>query len=144
MAFKIALLKHFQEFGVLWGHKPPILRVWPCNEPFSAPNCCVSVCLASLCLRQRNLGSGTHLQVQVAQVGTGVRHLRSLHPRMNSVYVQPGLRTAAAGHASLPQEDEGKLASAGQEKRRDQAPEEAWRGSGPLPACQPASNKVWS
>lgn len=89
------------------------------------------------------MGSGTPSAGPSASGGHR-REASEKPPSTNEFSVQPGLRTAAVGHASLPQEDEGKLASAGQEKRRDQAPEEARRGSGPLPACQPASNKVWS
>ena len=144
MAFKTALLKHFQEFGVLWGHKPPILLAWPCNELFSAPNSCVSVCLASLCIRHRNLGSGAP-SADPSGLGGHMLEASEKPPSMNESSVQPEPRTAAVGHVSLPQEDEGQLASASQERSRDQAPgEEAWRGNVPLPACQPASNKVWS
>ena len=42
LVFKNTLLKPF-EFEV-WGHKPPVLLIWPCNKPFSAPNSDGSVC----------------------------------------------------------------------------------------------------
>ena len=42
LAFKSALLKHFEEFGV-WGAPATCLLAWACNKSSSAPNSIVSV-----------------------------------------------------------------------------------------------------
>ena len=54
LAFKIALLKPFWEFGV-WGAGATHLFLWPCNKHFLVPNFNVLVCLALLCRKHMNL-----------------------------------------------------------------------------------------
>ena len=58
LAFKIALLKPFWEFG-FFGAGTTHLFGWPCNKPFLAPNFNVLVCLALLCRKHMNLCSLT-------------------------------------------------------------------------------------
>ena len=57
--------KTITEFG-LFEQKPPGLFAWPCKKSFSAPNCDVSVCLASLCVGHMNFSSVTKAKQKVS------------------------------------------------------------------------------
>ena len=60
LAFKSALLKPFEEFGTFWARDTHLLA-WIYDEPFSAPNSDISVCLASLCIGAHKLMFGNSL-----------------------------------------------------------------------------------
>ena len=52
-AYKIFCLKTIWEFGVS-GYRSPVLFAWPHSKLFSALNCNIQICLASLRVRQMN------------------------------------------------------------------------------------------